>query len=1128
MASPAYYELSTPLGEGGFGSVFRALHRPTGLPVAVKLLRRADPEALRQLLAEAGAVAKVRHPNVAQLLDVGRTDEGVGFLVMELVAGHDLEQWLDRWPGWARMSRALLEVLDGLSAAHAAGVVHRDLKPPNLLIDDRDGALRLVDFGIAAVLDPLEESGETTIAGTPEFMAPEQLGGMRNIGPWTDLYAFGVILHHVVRGGSPFDDSLALPFLLDQKMAHARVDAPLVREGLTVPPGLHALIDALLAPEPRARPRFAAAVRRELSHLSSQVEDRGLVGVRSISSRPLLRKHHTSAPTVVSSEVSGDRSREVASPQESPRSQRIPATRATDEAGVVVPPRPSIEALGRLPATDDPRFGTTLVRLREQALVARDDERACVSRLVDEVRAQGDVRLLVLLGEPGIGKSRVARWGLSEVERQGLMQGAAVAYELDGVGLGGGLSHLLTRLVGPPTRDPSCYAWLAARDPQIDAARLHAFLSPSQTTLPTRAQVIDLCRRVLRAASRDAPLYLWIDDLGWAHDGAIEMVRALLDEGSAPILLVATLRSSTAEHTAVRRRLSTILTHPRVTVRTLGPLDIGARSALARDAGSLSPALADELAASIDGSPLLLLQLIHDWLEVGFFAPSSEGLCMAPGHTVASALALRPPTSALDARIDRMLAAFGPHASAAEGVLLRAALLGASFDEATLRASSPDPDARERMSDVLDRGVLAGLLRAEDGQLGFEHGLVQENLLARLAKRADRKRVLFDTANGLQAVLGKDRSDVAYAVADLLWRAGREDTAWDRLLHAVDRAAWNGDAATAASYLETAEGWERTAVAEGRTSRRALLALSAGNMHYLASRYAEARAALDDARAVAVATGDDALAVRCDAVLADVAYYEDRYDVAEALARSVRAATMDAVDTEGSLDAVRACHRLSEIEVLRGDLRAALQMRLECERHAKRTAIPARVRIAVLGLIELLILLGDLGQARDRLAWLERAAAGALDVDHQHVASEMRAFLELTALADAVLAADSGDTDDGTLREPAEVGRDVIEVRLRSVEALGEAWRTTGLRIPLALASALLDDDEATRREVEAMCAAFDRVPHDGPNERAALKLAVDVLARRGLDDLSAACGQRYEARGAQARARLGGAASPS
>jgi|GEM_PF-2803157 len=1125
MSSPAYYELETPLGEGGFGSVFRAVHRPTGMIVAVKLLRRADPEALRQLLAEAGAVAKVRHPNVAQLLDVGRTGEGVGFLVMELVAGHDLERWLDQWPGWARMSQAVLQILDGLGAAHAAGVVHRDLKPPNLLIDDRDGALRLVDFGIATVLDPLEESGETTIAGTPEFMAPEQLGGMRNVGPWTDLYAFGVLLHHVVRGGSPFDDTLALPFLLDQKQTYARSDAPLVREGLTVPRALHALIDALLAPDPRARPRFAAAVRRELALLAPQVEDRCILGVHSLSSRPGLRKHATSALTVVSSEhapLSFDRLSSSSCSEQASGSQRIPATRATDEGESFVTSRPSIGALGRLHATDDPRFGTTLVRLREQSMVARADERAVLSRLVDEVRQSGDVRVLVLLGEPGIGKSRVARWGLAEVERQGLMQSAAVAYELDGVGLGGGLGHLLTRLVGAPDRDASSYAWLAARDPQIDAARLHAFLSPSHTSLPTRAQVIDLCRRVMRAASRDAPLYLWIDDLGWAHDGAVELVRGLIEEGGAPILLVATLRSSTAEHTAVRRRLATVLTHPRVTVKTLGPLDIEARGALARDAGSLTQPLADELASSVDGSPLLLLQLIHDWLEAGFFAHSSDGLVMAPGHTVQGALVARPPTRALDARIERMLAGFGPHARDAEGVLLRAALLGASFDEATLRAATNDAGPRARLSDVLDRAVLAGLLRAEDGQLGFEHGLVHENLLGRLANRNDRRSILFDTANGLQAALGKDRSDVAYAVADLLHRAGREDTAWDRLLHAVDRAAWNGDIVTATSYLETAEAWERAAVAQGQTSRRALLALSTGSLHYMASRYADATAALNEARAWAVAAADDALAVRCDAVLADVAYYEDRYDLAEQLARSVRAQTLDAVDTEGALDGVRACHRLSEIEVLRGDVPAAHQLRLECERHARRTAIPARERIAALGVIETLVLLGDLAQARHKLALLERASASAADVDHQHAAQEMSAFLALAALATETLRADSSDTDDGALREPAQMGRDLMEARLRTVEALGEAWRTTGLRIALAFASALLDDDETTQHEVEALCVAFDRVPHDGPNERAALGQMIEVLSRRGLDSLAEMCRTRYDARGALAKARLG------
>jgi serine/threonine protein kinase len=1122
MSSPAYYELGTPLGEGGFGSVFRAIHRPTGMQVAVKLLRRADPEALRQLLAEAGAVAKVRHPNVAQLLDVGRTEEGVGFLVMELVTGHDLEHWLDRWPGWDRMSQALLQILDGLSAAHAAGVVHRDLKPPNLLIDDRDGALRLVDFGIAAVLDPLEDSGETTIAGTPEFMAPEQLGGTRNVGPWTDLYAFGVLLHHVVRGGSPFDDTLALPFLLEQKQAYAGSQAPLVREGLTVPRGLHALIDALLAPDPRARPRFAAAVRSELASLAAEVEDRCILGVRSLSSRPLLRQHQTSALTIVSAEH-GSVSVQHPSPftEDAAISQRIPLTRATDEVSHV--PRPSIEALGRLPATDDPRFGTTLVRLREQSMVARAPERALLGRLIDEVRASGDVRVLVLLGEPGIGKSRIARWGLAEVERRGVMQSAAVAYELDGVGLGGGLGHLLSRLVGAPGRDPESYAWLAARDPQIDVARLHAFLSPSHATLPTRAQVVDLCRRVLRAASRDAPLYLWIDDLGWAHDGAAELVRGLIEEGGAPILLVATLRSSTAEHTAVRRRLATVLTHPRVTVETLGPLDSEARGALARDAVSLTKALADELAASVDGSPLLLLQLIHDWLEAGFFSPSSDGLQMASGHSVRSALIARPATRALDARIERLLAAFGAQAADAEGVLLRAALLGASFDEPTLRAATTEAGAGARLSDVLDRAVLAGLLRAEDGQLGFEHGLVHENLLGRLANRGDRRGILFDTANGLQAVHGKDRSDVAYAVADLLHRAGRDDTAWDRLLHAVDRAAWNGDVATAASYLETAEAWERAAVAKGQSSRRALLALSTGNMHYLASRYAEATEALNEARGLAVAAGDDGLAVRCDAVLADVAYYEDRYDVSLELARSVRMQTLDAVDTEGALDAVRACHRLSEIEVLRGDLQAAHQLRLECERHAKRTAIPARERIAALGVIEVLVLLGDLAQARHKLDWLERAAAAAADVDHQHAAQEMGAFMALTALATATLSADSGDTDDGALREPAEAARDLLEVRLRSVEALGEAWRITGLRIALALSAALLDDDEATQSEVDALCVAFDRVPHDGPNERAALGYLIAVLSHRGLDASAQACRERYEARRALAKARLGG-----
>src|SRR5262249_21672520 len=151
----ASYEVVRQLGEGGVGRVYEAIHHPSGRVVAIKTLRteHGSPTSQRLLLNEAAAAAQLAHSNIVELIDVGR-DRGTMFLVMELVRGSSLEAWSASFPGIETVFRAFDEILGALATAHAQGIVHGDLKPGNVLLT-ADGHVKLTDFGIAHVIDPL-------------------------------------------------------------------------------------------------------------------------------------------------------------------------------------------------------------------------------------------------------------------------------------------------------------------------------------------------------------------------------------------------------------------------------------------------------------------------------------------------------------------------------------------------------------------------------------------------------------------------------------------------------------------------------------------------------------------------------------------------------------------------------------------------------------------------------------------------------------------------------------------------------------------------------------------------------------------------------------------------------------
>jgi len=211
------YVVETALGSGAMGTVYRGRHVKLRRSVAIKVLHEDfvhDKTMLARFRREAEAAARLRHPNVIGVLDVGDTPEGHQFMVMDLVEGKSLRDLMEYWLPPDRIINLVKQLLQGLDHAHQAGLVHRDLKPENVIVEQGHHGRevpRIVDFGIAA-LQPNEAGAPSrlteigTLLGTPLYMAPEQARGDL-VDHRADLFALGVILFEMLSGTTPFEGS---------------------------------------------------------------------------------------------------------------------------------------------------------------------------------------------------------------------------------------------------------------------------------------------------------------------------------------------------------------------------------------------------------------------------------------------------------------------------------------------------------------------------------------------------------------------------------------------------------------------------------------------------------------------------------------------------------------------------------------------------------------------------------------------------------------------------------------------------------------------------------------------------------------------------------------------------------
>lgn len=259
------YRLGDTLGSGGMARVHEATDEVLGRRVAVKVLAAevADEDLRGRFLREAGAAASFTHPNVVEIYDVG-ADNGALFIVMELIDGDTLATLLsDR----GRLAEAealdiMRPVLSALGGAHTAGVVHRDVKPGNILIS-ADGTVKLVDFGIARTMSDIETelTGADTIVGTVRYMSPEQTMG-HPATPASDIYAAGVMLFEMLTGSAPFTGETSTAVA----MAHQQQPVPAARD---IDPEISGPVDQAIrramAKDPEDRFATAAEMQQALA-----------------------------------------------------------------------------------------------------------------------------------------------------------------------------------------------------------------------------------------------------------------------------------------------------------------------------------------------------------------------------------------------------------------------------------------------------------------------------------------------------------------------------------------------------------------------------------------------------------------------------------------------------------------------------------------------------------------------------------------------------------------------------------------------------------------------------------------------------------------------------------------------
>jgi serine/threonine protein kinase len=279
------YQLASVLGRGGMGDVWLACDQRLQRDVAIKVLRpelAAEPRVRQRFEDEARAAAQLTHPNVVTVYDTG-DDDGTPYIVMERLSGRTLADVVREGSVSLELaSRWADEILAAVAAAHGAGVLHRDIKPGNVLLA-ADGSVKVADFGIAKIADDFDATTTGVVLGTPAYLAPERLAG-HPATPASDIFGVGVVLYELLSGHCPFpgDNPMAIAHAIQRGEI-----VPLRQRRPEVAPAMAAALERAMSVDPDDRFSSAAAMGAALRPIAAPAPPTGVADTVALPVQPM-------------------------------------------------------------------------------------------------------------------------------------------------------------------------------------------------------------------------------------------------------------------------------------------------------------------------------------------------------------------------------------------------------------------------------------------------------------------------------------------------------------------------------------------------------------------------------------------------------------------------------------------------------------------------------------------------------------------------------------------------------------------------------------------------------------------------------------------------------------------------